>query len=99
MQRGVADCAITGTSAGNTARWWEVSDRLYTLPMGWSMIFLAANHETWQKLDPKVRDFLEKEFAEFETGNGLRPRRTSRTVSTATRASDRARTASPPIRR
>ena len=26
MQRGVADCAITATSAGNTARWWEVTE-------------------------------------------------------------------------
>jgi TRAP-type transport system periplasmic protein len=66
MQRGVADCAITGTSAGNTARWWEVSNRLYTLPMGWSMIFLAANMNSWQKLDPKVREFLGKEFSELE---------------------------------
>jgi TRAP-type transport system periplasmic protein len=66
MQRGVADCAITGTSAGNTARWWEVSDRLYTLPMGWSMIFIAANMNSWQKLDPKVREFLQREFADLE---------------------------------
>lgn len=66
MQRGVADCAITGTSAGNTARWWEVSDHLFTLPMGWSMIFLAANLNSWQKLAPQVRDFLQKEFAAME---------------------------------
>jgi TRAP-type C4-dicarboxylate transport system substrate-binding protein len=66
MQRGVADCAITGTSAGNTARWWEVTDKLYTLPMGWSMIFLAANLTSWQKLDPKVRDFLQTEFTALE---------------------------------
>lgn len=66
MQRGVADCAITGTSAGNTARWWEVSDHLYTLPMGWSMTFFGANLDNWQKLDPKVREFLEKEFVDLE---------------------------------
>lgn len=66
LQRGVADCAITGTSAGNTARWWEVTDYLYTLPMGWSMTFFAANMGSWNRLDPAVRDFLTKEFADLE---------------------------------
>jgi TRAP-type C4-dicarboxylate transport system substrate-binding protein len=66
MQRGVAECAITGTSAGNTARWWEVSDNLYALPMGWSMTFFGANLANWNKLDPKVRELLEKELAGME---------------------------------
>ncbi len=66
MQRGVADCAITGTSAGNTARWWEVTDHLYVMPMGWSMTFFGANLKRWQSLDPSVRTFLEKEFADME---------------------------------
>lgn len=66
MQRGVADCAITGTSAGNTARWWEVTDHLYMLPMGWSMTFFGANLRAWERLDPRVRAFLEPEFAALE---------------------------------
>jgi TRAP-type C4-dicarboxylate transport system substrate-binding protein len=66
MQRGVADCAVTGTSAGNTARWWEVTDHLYPLPMGWSMTFFAANQDSWARLDPKVQDFLLEEFAGLE---------------------------------
>lgn len=66
MQRGVAQCAVTGTSAGNTARWWEVSDHLYMLPMGWSMTFFGANLRNWSRLDEKTRTFLEKQFAELE---------------------------------
>jgi TRAP-type transport system periplasmic protein len=66
MQRGVADCAITGTSAGNTARWWEVTDHLYPLPMGWSMTFFAANKNSWERLDPKLQAFLVEEFAGLE---------------------------------
>jgi TRAP-type C4-dicarboxylate transport system substrate-binding protein len=66
MQRGVADCAVTGTSAGNTARWWEVTDYLYPLPMGWSMTFFAANNESWARLDPATQDFLLEEFAGLE---------------------------------
>ena len=66
MQRGVADCAITGTSAGNTARWWEVTDHLYMLPMGWSMTFFGANLRSWERLPAAVRAFLEPEFAALE---------------------------------
>jgi len=66
MQRGVADCAVTGTSAGNTARWWEVTDHLYPLPMGWSMTFFAANKDSWNRLDPAVQEFLLEEFEGLE---------------------------------
>jgi TRAP-type C4-dicarboxylate transport system substrate-binding protein len=66
MDRGVADCAITATSAGNTARWWEVSDHLVILPMGWSMIFFGANEANWNKLPPETQDFLTKQFASME---------------------------------
>ncbi|WP_181408137.1 TRAP transporter substrate-binding protein [Pararhizobium mangrovi] len=66
MERGVADCAITATSAGNTARWWEVSDHLVMLPMGWSMIFFGANADNWNKLPEKTQAFLEKQFSDME---------------------------------
>jgi TRAP-type transport system periplasmic protein len=66
MQRGVADCAITGTSAGNTARWWEVTDHLFTLPMGWSMTFFAANKQSWERLSPETQEFLLAEFKGLE---------------------------------
>ena len=66
MQRGVADCAVTATSAGNTARWWEVTDSLVAVPMGWATTFFAANLANWNKLDPSTQAFLTKEFAEME---------------------------------
>ncbi|WP_108663730.1 TRAP transporter substrate-binding protein [Acuticoccus kandeliae] len=66
MERGVADCAITATSAGNTARWWEVTDNLVMLPMGWAMTFFAANLDTWNRLDEATRAFLAEEFKGME---------------------------------
>jgi len=66
MQRGVADCAVTGTSAGNTARWWEVTDTLYMIPMGWAMTFFGANLDNWNRLDPRVQDFLTEQFKGME---------------------------------
>ena len=66
MDRGVADCAITGTSAGNTARWWEVTDHLVILPMGWSMTFFAANAASWERLPEETQQFLVKQFTHME---------------------------------
>jgi TRAP-type C4-dicarboxylate transport system substrate-binding protein len=66
LQTGVVDCAITSTYAGNTAGWAEVTDSLFTLPMGSGISFYAFNRKTWEKLDPALQAFLEKEFAKFE---------------------------------
>lgn len=66
LQTGVVDCAITSTYAGNTAGWAEVTDSLFTLPMGSGISFYAFNRATWDKLDPALQAFLEKEFAKFE---------------------------------
>lgn len=66
MDRGVADCAVTATSAGNTARWWEVTDHLVILPMGWSMIFFGANAANWDKLTPETQALLTEQLAGME---------------------------------
>lgn len=66
MQRGVADCAVTATSAGNTARWWEVTDSLLIVPMGWAMTFFAANLDTWNRLGADTQAFLTEEFGKME---------------------------------
>jgi TRAP-type C4-dicarboxylate transport system substrate-binding protein len=66
LQTGVADCAITGVASGNTAKWTEVTSHLYMLPVGWSMSFYAVSQKRWESLDPKVREFLEKQIAQLE---------------------------------
>lgn len=66
MQRGVADCAVTATSAGNTARWWEVTDSLLVLPMGWAMTFFGANLDTWNRLGEDSQQFLTEQFRAME---------------------------------
>lgn len=66
MQRGVADCAITGTLNGNTARLPEVTTHLYPMQAGWSVLFWAVNAASWQGLDPAVRAFTETQFKGLE---------------------------------
>jgi len=66
LQRGVADCAVTGTLSGNNAKWWEVSSHIYPMTVGWAIMFWAVNLDTWNGYPPAVRDFLTKAFAKFE---------------------------------
>ncbi|PZX10663.1 TRAP-type C4-dicarboxylate transport system substrate-binding protein [Palleronia aestuarii] len=66
LQRGVADCAVTGTSSGNSARWFEVTDYLYPMNVGWSMVFWAANKDLWDGLSAEQQDVLTEQYAELE---------------------------------
>ncbi|HVF64640.1 MAG TPA: TRAP transporter substrate-binding protein [Casimicrobiaceae bacterium] len=58
LDKGVADCAITGTASGNGAKWFEVTSSLYTLPVGWAIAGYFVNINWLNKLDPAVRDML-----------------------------------------
>jgi TRAP-type C4-dicarboxylate transport system substrate-binding protein len=66
LQTGVADCAVTGTYSGNKARWHEVTDSLYSLPIGSGMAFYGYSTRGWRELDPTLRTLIESEFAKFE---------------------------------
>ncbi len=62
MQRGVIDCAITGTNSGNNAKWTDVATHLFPITVGWGVNFIVANAETWDGLDPKVQSFLQEQI-------------------------------------
>lgn len=66
LQTGVIDCAITGTYTGNRAGWHEMTDSLYTLPVGGGVAFYGYSARGWRELDPEVRAIVETEFARFE---------------------------------
>jgi len=65
-QRGVIDCAITGTTNGNTGKWPEVMTHLMPLYMGWGVQYWAVNMKTWDRLHPSVRAYLETKFEELD---------------------------------
>ncbi len=64
LERGVVDCAITGSGSGNAAKWYEVTTHQYTLPLSWAVSGYFANLSWWNKLAPDVRRFLEDSFKE-----------------------------------
>lgn len=65
LERGVIDCAVTGTLSGNTNRMFEVTDYMYGLYSGWSIHFTAISQQTWDNLEAPVQDLLEAQFAKF----------------------------------
>ncbi len=58
LERGVAECAVTGTGSGNAAKWFEVTTTMYTLTVSWSTSAYYANLPWWNKLPQDVRDFM-----------------------------------------
>ncbi|WP_159994582.1 TRAP transporter substrate-binding protein [Roseomonas sp. 18066] len=65
LERGVVDCAVTGTGSGASARWPEVTTHISDLPLSWSVAGYMVNLAWWNKLDPQVRGLLEATFAEM----------------------------------
>ena len=66
LQRGVVDCAVTGTLVGNTGGWTEVTQYYFPMYLGWSINVHAANLDSWNGLDPAVQEFLTERFEGFE---------------------------------
>ncbi len=66
LQRGVIDCAITASLSGNEAKWFEVTDTLYTLPMSWAIQLHVANGSFWDGLSDPDRALLAAEVAKME---------------------------------
>lgn len=65
LQRGVIDCAITGSLSGYSAGWYEVSSHLYALPVGgWDYVVTAMNGQSWDALDPKLQKWLKTQISE-----------------------------------
>jgi TRAP-type C4-dicarboxylate transport system substrate-binding protein len=65
LERGVVDCAITGSGSGNAAKWYEVTTHQYTLPLSWAVSAYFTNLAWWNKLDPAVRKYVEDTWKEI----------------------------------
>jgi TRAP-type C4-dicarboxylate transport system substrate-binding protein len=66
LQKGVIDCAITGTLGGYSAKWYEGAKYLYTLPINFAAGVTVVNIEAWNKLDADVRKIIEDTIQQHE---------------------------------
>lgn len=81
MARGGLDCAITGTSTGNTIGLHRMASHLYPMPLTWGLAVFGANQAAWDSLPPDLRALLQRELprleariwseAERETASGI----------------------------
>jgi TRAP-type C4-dicarboxylate transport system substrate-binding protein len=81
LKEGAADCGVTGSLSGNAAHWYEATQYLYPLSLGWSMSMQAVSLAAWERLDPRVQTILAAEIdklgraiwdrAELDTLEGL----------------------------
>ncbi len=66
LEKGVADCGITGTLPAYNAKWWQVVNTAYKLPLSWAVAVLAANNKTWDKMNGDTQAFMMKEIGALE---------------------------------
>ncbi|GAB5468043.1 MAG: TRAP transporter substrate-binding protein [Rhodospirillales bacterium] len=66
LQKKVVDCGITGTMPAYLAKWFEVANTAFYLPVGYTMTFTAVNLDTWNSLNEETQSFMETEMALFE---------------------------------
>ena len=62
LEKGVVDCAITGTMSAYTANWQQVATHAYTLRVGWGLAFGAMNMDKWNSLSEDQQALLQTEF-------------------------------------
>jgi TRAP-type C4-dicarboxylate transport system substrate-binding protein len=66
LEKGVVDCAITGTMPGYKAKWPEVTSMLFRLPVGYTIGIWVVNQSVWSKLSPDTQAFLAKQMKAHE---------------------------------
>lgn len=66
LEKGVVECGITGTMPAYRAKWTEVTNTYFRLPVGFTAGFLAVNITKWNGLSEDTRALMVKKFQELE---------------------------------
>jgi len=66
LQKGVADCGITGTEPAYNAKWWQVVTHNIRVRLGYAATVLAMNMDTWNSLNSDTQKLLTTQIALLE---------------------------------
>ena len=66
LEKGVVDCGITGTMPAYKAKWTEVTNTLFRLPVGYTIGTWVMNLNVWNKLSKDTQAFLAKQMKAHE---------------------------------
>ena len=66
LQKGVADCGITGTMPAYNAKWWQVVTHNIRVRVGYAATFTAINLDVWNGFSQETRDLITSEAKKLE---------------------------------
>ena len=66
LQKGVADCGITGTGPAYSAKWWQVVTHNIRVRLGYAATVLAMNMDTWNSLSDDTKKLMTEELTKVE---------------------------------
>jgi len=66
LQKGVADCGITGTMPAYNAKWWQVVTHNIRIRVGYAATFTAINLDTWNGLNADTQNLIMSEAKKLE---------------------------------
>lgn len=67
LQRGLVDCATTGSTYGYRNKWHEVTNHLYDLPLGgYSQVVQVANKDFWESLSEEDQAMIREKLIRAE---------------------------------
>jgi TRAP-type C4-dicarboxylate transport system substrate-binding protein len=66
LQKGVADCGITGTKPAYSAKWWQVVTHNIRVRLGYAATFLAINNKSWEALSAETQKLMTEQVRKVE---------------------------------
>jgi TRAP-type C4-dicarboxylate transport system substrate-binding protein len=66
LQKGVADCGITGTMPAYNAKWWQVVTHNIRVRVGYAATFTAINMDIWNDFNKETQDLIMSEGKKLE---------------------------------
>ena len=66
LQKGVADCGITGTMPAYNAKWWQVVTHNIRVRVGYAATFTAINMDVWNGFNKETQDLILSEGKKLE---------------------------------
>jgi len=66
LQKGVADCAITGTMPAYQGKWHEVITHLLKIRVNMGLAFMAMSNKAWNALNADTQTLLRDQFKQLE---------------------------------
>jgi len=63
LQKGVADCGVTGTLPAYNAKWWQVVTHNIRVRLGYASSFLAMNNKAWNSLGAEGQKLMSDQMS------------------------------------